>query len=430
MHPASLRLIYARVRRAAIRAALTTAMALTPALPRIVVHGAPDTEENALAAVLASTQVFNGETIWMVDDAGAAHKTLRTAQAAYGFGDVSAVKVVKKARPRALVAFISAELVLHTHGVLSSPRTTGRRAHVFLGHGNGPKRIANQALPQVVSSDLAAGNAPVWGLCHLDDLRMPRERLRLAGNPRQDALARGCTRAQLVALGIDPMRPLVMWMPTYRKSSSLSPIATTDGDESALGASSLARALVEAHRAAGIQLIVKPHPLAADDARALGAKVLVDEDLWAAGVTTYQLVGQSKGLISDYSSIWTEALEAEKSVGLFCPDYDAYASTRGLNHPELREVAGAIMLTEVTDIEEFVASIVSGAQFRRTYSEEVRDRLGCATTFSGNRTYQMFSDLQRALASSPRWKRIASRIDAESLRHPSMSDARSDTEQR
>ena len=73
-----------------------------------------------------------------------------------------------------------------------------------------------------------------------------------------------------------------------------------------------------------IQLVVKPHPMDADRRRGQGIVTVTDEDLLRAGVTLYGLLGQSRGLVTDYSSVWVDYLLVDRPMAFLVPDRDRY----------------------------------------------------------------------------------------------------------
>ena len=58
----------------------------------------------------------------------------------------------------------------------------------------------------------------------------------------------------------------------------------------------------------------------------------------AAGVSLYQLIGNSDALISDISSVWVDYLALDRPIGFYIPDLDDLKSQRGLNVDNLEEI--------------------------------------------------------------------------------------------
>jgi CDP-glycerol glycerophosphotransferase (TagB/SpsB family) len=93
-------------------------------------------------------------------------------------------------------------------------------------------------------------------------------------------------------------------------------------------------ALANIHRL-GATIVVKPHALDRDTFSALGMRVISNDDLRRVHGSLYQLLARASGLITDYSSAWTDFLVLDRPVCFYCPDLQEYTRTRGLNVPSL-----------------------------------------------------------------------------------------------
>ena len=90
-----------------------------------------------------------------------------------------------------------------------------RRTFVNLWHGDGPKmskRFAN------VHSTFVVAGTRLWGDQRPVYFGVDEAGVLVTGNPRIDQFARPVSDEQLQALGLDPARPFILWMPTYRKT--------------------------------------------------------------------------------------------------------------------------------------------------------------------------------------------------------------------
>ncbi len=101
-------------------------------------------------------------------------------------------------------------------------------------------------------------------------------------------------------------------------------------------------------------MAVKPHPLDADRYAAMGLPVISNEDLDRVHTTVYQLLGRSHGLITDYSSVWTDYLAMDRPVGFHCPDIEEYETTRGLNVEGYGDLLPGPLLESISDFESFL----------------------------------------------------------------------------
>ena len=85
--------------------------------------------------------------------------------------------------------------------------------------------------------------------------------------------------------------------------------------------------LLEGLRQRGIQLVIKPHPMDAEERRWDGAVTITDADLVRAQVSLYGVLGQARGLVTDYSSVWVDYLLLDRPLAFLVPDRDTYSRT-------------------------------------------------------------------------------------------------------
>jgi CDP-glycerol glycerophosphotransferase (TagB/SpsB family) len=126
---------------------------------------------------------------------------------------------------------------------------------------------------------------------------------------------------------------------------------------------------------AGVELVVKPHPLDADDYARSGLRVLSTEEILDAGMTLYQFIGASTAMISDYSSVWVDYLHLDRPLLLYCPDISEYVHGRGLNRPYLTDIAGGLIAEVVEDVLPFLTAVRRGADWRPEERAAVRAAL-------------------------------------------------------
>lgn len=359
---------------------------------RALVYGRPDTEENSLVAALALTERYPGEVWLLCQDERAARRHLEIAAAALG-GRPDVVRVARRRFPGSLWTYVHSELVLYTLPIYVAPRARGPRVHVNLWHGTGPKRSSSANFEVRVGASAITANCASWGRATARQLHMPQDAEVLVGNLRQDLLPVGRARDGILRrLRLDPDRPLVLWMPTYRSSVVTGVGAMQDADPLSVSAPKALvtpRLLAEQAALHGVQVVVKPHPLDSDDFRRLGIRVLTDQEISDCGAGLSQFLGMADGLISDYSSAWTDFLQTKRSIALFCPDLDAYTAERGLSEPLLGDVAAGLFIDTAADGEEFFRAVATGGVFRAQRLAATRDRIGY---FDGEQRRHRFLD--------------------------------------
>jgi hypothetical protein len=304
------------------------------------------------------------------------------------------IEIVAKADPRTALLFLRSRLVFYTHGLYDSPRPPGRRLHVNLWHGTGPKWTANSVFTQRVGAQAHAAAASAWGAQTALALDM-RGAVLVTGNPRQDLLGTvppDRAAEATTALGLEPGVPFVLWLPTFRSSARAgAAVGLEEGER--LGDDPLTARLAELASEHGTRLVVKPHRLDADRYAATGAHVVDDHDLERAGLTLTQFAGLAAGMLSDYSSAWVDYLPTGRPVALYCPDLDRYVADRGFNDPPLDRVAAGLLLHTAEDAAEFFAAAASDRDFRDQARGRLIEEIGADA--GGDKGHRLLDDVRR-----------------------------------
>ena len=375
------------------RFALTLLMLVTRPGRVAVVYGSPDYDENGLLLALELGRRYDGRVILLCADPA------RTAGYLAHLDDPDhpvrdRVEVIERSIGTCLRLVPRAELVLFTNPIYAAPRARGRRLHVNVWHGVGPKTGATKSFALTISVPYLCGPARTWLPALARSLRMPADTEFLPGYPRQDLLhATGRPEASLRALGLDPAAPFVVWMPTFRESQVTRIGRMVDGALLSDGDSSLLVEMSEVAAELGVQVVVKPHPLDSEDFDRFGFHTLGSEQLWDSGLSLYEFLGASDGLVSDYSSVWVEYLETDKPVGLYCPDLAEYEQSRGLNRPTITEVASGLLLKSPADVREFLQAAASRGGFRPAAHREVVKALDVDT--APHKTGRLVDEVRR-----------------------------------
>jgi len=316
-----------------------------------VVAGSPDDEGNSVEVVRALAGRLR--VYWLVSDDPASLEWLIS-----DADNAGRVTCVRKDTIRAHWLYTTARYVFFTHGLYGSPQAPRTKTFVNLWHGDGPKRRKGFA---VVRSTFVVSGTLLWGNMRARNFGLDERAVLITGNPRVDQFGRPATDEALLSLGIDPSMPLVMWLPTYRKTNyrghrlgSARDWSDTEELSTSMPVRSMLVMLAEEARTAGVTLIVKPHPLDADEFSDTGLRVVTSAELRQAYVALYQLLARAHGLITDYSSAWTDFLVRDKPVGFYCPDLDEYIVNRGLNVNDYPALLPGPMLENLEDFQAFL----------------------------------------------------------------------------
>ena len=355
-----------------MRLLLQAALRLLPRRRHVVVYGWGDDEGNAIEVLRHLSEQYDGRVHWLVDSPPVPELLQRLAPLAG-----PAPELVARRTPRAVGLFLTAEGVFHTHGLFTSPRPGRRKVHVNLWHGDGPKRMDDVAVASAGSCSYVVSGTRLWGREKARFFGVPESRLLVTGNPRIDQLDRPASDELMVQLGLQPDRPLVLWMPTFRKATLNGESLWADSPL-LLGHEHLSDALDEVAQmveATGAQFVVKPHPLDADAFDRLGVHVLRSQDLVAAGCGLYQLLGRCSALVTDYSSVWTDFLAVDRPVLLFCPDLERYEAGRAFTVDHLADVAPGAVVGSFEELRQFLTEVAAGqdttAERRRRSAEQL-----------------------------------------------------------
>jgi len=349
---------------------------LTPARNHAFVTGFPPTEGNAVETVRALHAAYPGKIIW-------AQAPSRSYVTAVGIPDDGRVVLTRKGSPFAMWKYITAQAVFFTHGVYGEPPTSGRKPIINLWHGAGLKPTRTTFFPErrmkTPATSYVVGGTRLWGeYCASVSGLEPKDVL-LSGYPRFDQMTRPCSADQLSLLGIDPTRPFVFWMPSYRTAKSLGTMRShTDSGAIDIDqelAKRISRGIaVLAGR--GIQTVVKPHPFDPVARNATGAIFIDDDTLESEHVPLYSLLGTASGLITDMSSVMTDFLKLDRPMGFFFPDRESYRRSRGIYPPDgLDWLPGPYLDTDL-DFESFASDVEQQGSLTRVRRHAAMDRAG------------------------------------------------------
>lgn len=357
-----------------LRALTPVLLSAVPASDRVVVHGWRDGEENALRVAGALTRRCAAQTriTLLCEDPRESRAQLDLALRHTDW-DPSRLEIVRKNSPRGYLRFLQARLVLMTHGLFGNPPPGSSRLHVLLGHGHGPKSGQDPRAPLYYSTQLATTNNAVWGHAVIStQIRAASATVSVTGNPRDDAFADDVERERLTALGLRPDARYVLWLPTHRPDRASVAEQLDDSESAKLDA---LRRLCDEH---GIDLVTKAHQLDdQENALAWGMHVVTSESLRDAGLSFFQLLALSSGLISDYSSVWVDYLRTGKPFGLLLPDLARFDAERGFNQPSIPDVAGEAILSDAAAVARFVDEVVRHDGVSPTpLSRRIASRLG------------------------------------------------------
>lgn len=362
------------MKRIARRALVTASEILLASMPRrqhSVVSGWPSDEGNAVEVARELIRA-NIPFVWLdAPDSGRL--------ASLGISPTSGVRFMPKRSLRGFASFVTARCVFVTHGLYGNPRPARGKIIVNLWHGDGPKREGHRGeggRPTAPANFMVSSSA-VFADYRAKELGTPSTGILLYGLPRQQQMLRPIQVTALESLGIDPRRPFVVWLPTYRVSTGTGLVAGwTDG--SAYDLSDRFEDPLRELILAGIQVVVKKHPLDAVQVDIPGLITVSDRMIADVGATLYGLLGESSGLITDYSSVWVDYLVLDRPIAFLVPDEEQYIQSRGLFPSDVMQHLPGLKLDSIRSTQDF-ANEVKGLQPSSSIRQNARVFFGIVT---------------------------------------------------
>ena len=158
-------------------------------------------------------------------------------------------------------------------------------------------------------------------------------------------------------------KKIVIWLPTFRQNV----FATGNGDSPAIpiihdkeNARVINQLLVDRN----ILVVIKPH-FSQDTSRIeelnLSNILFINDTILAEkGLVLYQLLNNSDGLLTDYSSVFCDYLLRNKPIGLIWEDIEEYKRKPGL-YPRYKEITvGTHKIYKMQELLDFFAMIADG----------------------------------------------------------------------
>ncbi len=284
--------------------------------------------------------------------------------------------LIPKASLRGLWAYLRAEAIFFTHGLYGSPRPTARKPIINLWHGDGPKDIS-PGVGGMIHSTWFVGSTRLFSRHQAAAFELGEDRVLVTGNPRTDQFFDPLDPARLEALGITG--DFVVWMPTFRRTKAVGAMrAQSETSETATGGPTELGTLLEGLRRRGIQLVIKPHPMDAEERLWDGAITITDADLVRAQVSLYGVLGQARGLVTDYSSVWVDYLLLDRPMAFLVPDRDSY--TRELVPPDVLDWVPGELVGPDDPFATFLADLDADGRLGASVRAEAATRIGLNPT--------------------------------------------------
>lgn len=252
-------------------------------------------------------------------------------------------------------------------------KETKEQVSIYLSHGTGIKDVRHSyRLPDWVDYCIAAApgveEALAEGLC------FERAKTLGLGYPRNDALLKKQCPVKAL-LGTDCSK-VVVWYPTFRQHACVkyttirNPIPLLDDLE-------CAQKLNDAAVQADTLIVIKPH--FAQDTQYIKEMNLsnirfIDDSFFAQNnIRSYDFVGVSDGLITDYSSIYFDYTLCDKPIAAIWSDIEEYKKKPGLTANYETLCKGMEKIYTLDELTAFIRRIGDGVDLLQKERREIRD---------------------------------------------------------
>lgn len=263
-----------------------------------------------------------------------------------------------------------AGFIMTTHGYEGDKFNRRRKKNIYINHAG----CAIKAEKKERRTDPSIKKHYDYALCRGKDSVIPTSKW-LCCDPKL-VLPLGMARDEIFCKNIGPghknpfynghSSKLVVWMPTFRKSTdselSESKSATSTGlplMEKETDILTLDTFLMEID----VQLLIKIHPLQEESEifkkKFSNITIITNRDLECVNKQTYEVIGYSEALLTDYSSVYLDYLITNKPVGFILDDYEMYKQDRGFAFENPKEIMAGHHIYDKNQLNDFFYDIIN-----------------------------------------------------------------------
>ena len=172
----------------------------------------------------------------------------------------------------------------------------------------------------------------------------------------------------------------IIWMPTFRKST----LKRLDSDTN-LGDTGLPILYDQAKieeidavcKANKTLLIIKQHPMqinyGVDEDKLSNIVFLTEKDLYEKGIESYEMIGATDAMISDYSSAAIDYMLIDKPIGYTLDDFDKYEDIRGWAFDGIKYYMPGHHMYKLNDMVQFIEDITAGKDPHKEWRAKVTE---------------------------------------------------------
>lgn len=344
----------------------------------IILESNPDLSDNtyALYKELLKNKVNEKYKIfWFVDDNNKFKNIhIKNVHFINSFGKISFLKKIKKAYIN-----INAKYIIDCNKLVCKRNINQKR--LFLGHGM-PYKSVSEYFSLIGNADYVLSLSPFFYDTLSKSISINKNKIVDLGLPRNDDLFSQVKNINII-LKNKNYKKIVLWLPTYRQRMNSSSNLTMN-DSFPLGIPIIydvekLRDINDLLKELDILLVLKPHPV--QDLSVIKAEdlsnfvILTNKDLEEANINLYEFLGQTDGLITDYSSVYYDYLLTDKPIAITTDDLEEYKKVFEFAYDDIFKVIKGEYINNLDDFKKFLNNISTGNDVAKEERLNAKDTL-------------------------------------------------------
>lgn len=239
---------------------------------------------------------------------------------------------------RAHRTVLTSRYVIFTHSLYWVRKVQDGQTYLNLWHGCGYKGQKAERDDKVIYFDYSLVTSELYREINAYYLQSSPDKMLPIGYPRLDWFYTDKTNARRwlkEEMARRNAKKSIIWMPTYRKSTSERLSDDTLSSETGIPLIDSLDELLSLDmfcESIGVLMVLKKHILQVDfgiSSSKFNSVIIMDNDMLDnENINLYEIISETDGMISDYSSIAVEYILLDKPIGYILDDYEEYGNSR------------------------------------------------------------------------------------------------------
>ncbi len=267
-------------------------------------------------------------------------------------------KVTLKKSFMGIFYFLISKKIICTHNYFYDIKSSKNQNIYNLWHGCGYKKLSNDR--NYFRGDYTFVTSPIYIDIQSRELNIPKSNVIPTGLARNDKLFKLSNCLEKFNVDRELYDKIIIWLPTYRKSKIKG--LRNDGSWDGFGISQILEEkqgkIENILEEKNILLIVKPHPLEVLDDLLIqhnpNIMFITNDMMREKEADLYDLLQETDGLISDYSSVIIDYLLLDKPIAIVCSDYESYKNDRGFVFNNIEDYLPGPMIKNKQEFAEYI----------------------------------------------------------------------------